>query len=149
MALEDLVLDAGGALGAQLAEARLAFADGRIEAGRDPGQVPDRLHLVERQLGLLGDLLVGGLAVEPRAQLADDAIHGPLALGDVGRDPNRPAGVVEAALDRLLDPQDGIGRELVAAPPIELLRGANQSQHRLLHEVLEAEARGPGSGVRT
>ena len=36
----------------------------------------------------------------------------------MGRDPNRPA--VQAALDRLLDPEHGVGGELVAATPIEL-----------------------------
>ena len=34
---------------------------GGVEAGGDAGQVADRHHLVERELRLVGDLLVGGL----------------------------------------------------------------------------------------
>src|SRR4051794_20410166 len=139
LALDDLLLEVGLALRPQLAEARLAIADGGVEAGRDPGQVADRLDLVERQLRLLGDLLVGGIAIRVGPQLRLDPVHGPLALGDVGRDTDRTTAVVEAALDRLLDPQHRVGREFVAAAPVELLGGADQPQHRLLDEVLAGE----------
>ena len=55
-------------------------------------------------------------------------------------DANRPAGVVQAALDRLLDPQNRVGGELVATPVIELLGSADQPEHRLLDQVLHGEA---------
>ena len=50
------------------------------------------------------------------------------------------AGVVQAALDGLLDPQDRVGRELVAAPAVELLRGPDEPEHRLLDQVLHCQA---------
>ena len=47
--------------------------------------------------------------------------------------------VLQAALDGLTDPQRAVGRELEATPPVELLDGADQSEHALLHEVLHRE----------
>src|SRR5439155_10350409 len=98
VALDDLILDAGDALGVELAEAGLAvLADRRVQAGGDPGEIPDRLDLVEGQLRLSGDLLLAGVSIEPRPELALHASNGPLPLRDVRGDPNRAAGVVKAA----------------------------------------------------
>jgi len=58
----------------------------------------------------------------------------------VRRDPDGTAGVVQAALDRLLDPKDRVGRELVATTPVELLRSADQAEHRLLDQVAHRQA---------
>src|SRR5262249_22372106 len=43
------------------------------------------------------------------------------------------------ALNGLTDPQRAVGRELEATPPVELLDGADQPEHALLHEVLHGE----------
>jgi hypothetical protein len=53
----------------------------------------------------------------------------------VHRDPDRARLVGDAALDRLADPERRVGRELVAAPPIELLGGADQPENALLDQV--------------
>jgi hypothetical protein len=123
----------------ELAECGVALADRGVEARRHAGEVANRHHLVERQLGLRRDLLVGGLAVEPSRQLGRDTVDRALALRDVGGDPDRPTAVVEPALDRLLDPQHRVGGELVAAPPVVLLGRPDQSEHRLLDEVAQVE----------
>src|SRR5207344_1083997 len=87
------------------------------------------------------NLLVGRLAVELAGELGGDPMDGPLSLSDMGRDPDRPAGVVQAALDRLTDPQRRVGGELVPAAPVELLGSPNQAQHGLLDQVLHREAK--------
>jgi hypothetical protein len=140
LALEHLLLEVGGALSDQLAERGVVLAHGLVEARGDPRQVADRHDVLERQLGLLRHLLVGGGAVQLGRELRGDPVHGALTLRDVRRDPHRAARVVQPALDRLLDPQHRVGGELVAASPVELLRRADQAQHRLLNEVAHVEA---------
>ena len=58
-----------------------------------------------------------------------------LALPEVNRDPDRPGAVVQRALDRLADPERGVGGELVALAPVELLGGADQPEDALLDQV--------------
>src|SRR5215208_6503245 len=141
LALVDFLLDALRALRSELAESRVpVVADRGVEARGDPGQVANGLDLIERKLGAIRDLLLGGLAVQARAELRLHAIHRALPLRDVRRDANRPPGVVQAALDRLLDPQNRVGGELVAAPVVELLGSANQPEHGLLDQVLHRQA---------
>src|SRR5439155_19130942 len=62
------------------------------------------------------------------------------ALDDVDREADRPRLVRNRALDRLTDPPVGIGRELVAAPPVELLDRAVQAERALLDLVEEGNA---------
>ena len=85
--------------------------------------------------GLPGDLLVGRRASEAHREIALRALDLALALPDVNRQPDRPALVREAALDRLADPEGRVGGELVALAPVELLRGADQAEDALLDEV--------------
>src|SRR4051794_11184158 len=54
-------------------------------------------------------------------------------------EPDRPAGVLEPALDRLTDPQRRVRREPEALAPVELLHGTDQPQHALLDEVAERQ----------
>ncbi len=46
---------------------------------------------------------------------------------------------LESTLDRLADPPRCVGRELVAAPPIELLHGLFEADHAVLHDVVTVE----------
>src|SRR5205807_10364111 len=107
----------------------------------DPAiQIAQLDYLVEWELGGLRDLLVGGLTGEPGVQLAFDLADLDLALGDVHWQPDRPAVVLQAALHRLADPERAVGRELEAATPVELLDGADQAEHSLLHQILHRQA---------
>src|SRR3954447_956693 len=93
------------------AELRVALvADRRLERYRQPAVGSDLLDPLRRDCRLridredLTDLGVGRLAAEGDRQLADhprDAVH---RLDHMDRDPDRPALVGEAALDRLADP---------------------------------------------
>ena len=51
------------------------------------------------------------------------------------------AGVGDAAGDRLADPPRGVGRELEALAPVELLDGVHQAEVALLDEVEQRQAR--------
>ena len=53
---------------------------------------------------------------------------------------DRPRLVGERAGDRLADPPGRVGRELVAAAPVELLDGADQAERALLDQVEERQA---------
>jgi len=57
-------------------------------------------------------------------------------VGDVGEGDL----LSEGAADRLLDPPDGVGGELVAAGGVEQVNGAQEADRALLHEVVEEEA---------
>src|SRR5262249_48109564 len=54
-----------------------------------------------------------------------------LALVDVGRNADRGRLVRDRALTRLADPPRRVRRELVAAPPVELLDRAVEADHAL------------------
>ena len=88
---------------------------------------------------MAGDLFVGGRAAELRVKLAARARDLALALADVHRDPDRTRPVGQPALDRLADPEGGVGRELVAAAPVELLRRADQPEDPLLDEIQQRQ----------
>ncbi len=66
-------------------------------------------------------------------------------VGDVGEGDLDGQGAAE----RLLDPPDGVGGELVAARGVEQVDGAQEADGALLHEVVEREATvlvAPGEG---
>src|SRR5215213_7276847 len=122
----DLLLGLGLLARHDVAERGLALlADRLVEARDGTGGVADLVNLRERDLGLLRDLLVGRRPAELRVQLALHPRDLALALADVHRDADRARLVRDAALDRLADPESGVGRELVAAAPVELLRRAD------------------------
>src|SRR5205823_7491879 len=75
------------------------------------------------------------IAPEAGGQLALRARDLALALADVDRQADGPPAVGEPALDRLPDPERRVGRELVAAAPVELLAGADQPEDPLLDQV--------------
>src|SRR5215210_1832486 len=70
--------------GDQVAEARVALCADRLVEARDrAGGGPYLLHVLQRELRLLGDLLVGRIALELRSQLAICARDLLLALDDM------------------------------------------------------------------
>src|SRR5215211_1119639 len=110
----------------QLAERRLALlADRSVEARHGARRSPHLLDLLGRQLGRAGDLLDRRIATQLGAQLALDARDLALPLADVDGDADGARAVREPALDGLPDPERGVGRELVALAPVELLGGAD------------------------
>src|SRR5439155_6069063 len=63
-----------------------------------------------------------------------------LALDDVNRHADRARVVRDRALHRLADPPSGVGGELVAAAPVELLDSAVEAERPLLDQVEERHA---------
>src|SRR5439155_1522751 len=63
-----------------------------------------------------------------------------LPLDDVHRHADRPRVVRDGALHRLADPPGRVGRELVAAAPVELLDRAVEAERSLLDEIEERNA---------
>jgi hypothetical protein len=61
-------------------------------------------------------------------------------LDDVHRHPDRPRLVRKRARDRLADPPGGVGGELEAATPVELLDGADQAEGAFLDQIEERES---------
>src|SRR3954447_20154094 len=73
-------------------------------------------------------------------ELALDAPDLAGALRDVDGKADRPAGVLEPALNRLSDPEGRVRREAEALAPVELLDRADEPQHPLLDQVTEGKA---------
>ena len=124
----------------QVAERGVALlADRAVEARDRARRLAHLLHLRERELGGLGDLLVARLAAVLGLELALDAGDLALALADVHRDPDRARLVREPALDRLAHPEGRVGGELVALAPVELLGRADEAEDALLDQVEQRE----------
>src|SRR5262249_36199243 len=131
----------------QLTELGVALvADRRLERDRQAAIRPDlldplrrdrRLRIDRQDLRGLGDRRLAAEAYRPLPGDAGDAVH---RLDHVDRDPDRPALVREATLDRLADPPRRVGRELEATLPLELVDAAHQPGVALLDEVQEAHA---------
>src|SRR5207302_225905 len=83
------------------------------------------VDVLDRQPGRLGELVLRRLAPELHLEPACGAPEFLLPLDDVDGDANRPRVVRDGALHRLADPPGGVGRELVAAAPVELLDGSS------------------------
>src|SRR6187200_1271106 len=88
----------------QVAVERLAVADGRLEAHRLFDELQQILHLLDRQLGRLGELGDRRLAVELLRQHPARAHQAAHLVGHVHREADDPALVGERARDRLADP---------------------------------------------
>src|SRR5439155_23102096 len=109
------VAEEGAALAVALRAGGLIQRDGRL------GGVERLIDLPQAEARTLGQLLPGRLALEPGLQLVADTreLHPPLV--DVGRDADRRRLVRDRALACLTDPPGRVRRELVPAPPVELL----------------------------
>ena len=122
----------------EVAEDRVVgLADGLVEAGGGARGSSDLDRLLEREGGLLRDLLERRLAAELRPQRPLGAVHLLEPLDDVHRHPDRPGLVRECTCDRLADPPGGVRGELEAAPPVELLDRTDQPERSLLDQVEE------------
>src|SRR5262245_16735147 len=125
----------------EVAEDRvLLLADGLVERCRRAGGGLHFERLLEREARFLRDLLERRLASELRPQRPFRAIHLLQPLDDVDRHPDRAGLVRQRACDRLSNPPRRVRRELVAAPPVELLDSADQPERALLDQVQERQA---------
>ena len=125
----------------QVAQRRVAILADRLVERHDRAiRLADLDHVLQRQVCRRGDLLVRRLVAKLRGQLALDAadLAGPLRHVDGQAD--GAARVLEAALDRLTDPQRRVRGEAEALAPVELLDRADEAQHPLLDQVAEGEA---------
>src|SRR5512133_17656 len=126
--------------GEQVAERGIALrADRPVEARDRARGLPHFSELLQRELRLLGDLLVGRLPPELRGERPLRASDFLLAVGDVHRDPDGPRLVGHPALNGLADPPGRVRRELEAAAPVELLHRADQADDSLLDQVEQRE----------
>src|SRR5918996_3158150 len=128
-----LVLDEVAQLGVILLADRLLQGDGQL---RDPQDV---LHLARRPLELQRDLLRRRLAAELLHQLALHVHDLVQLLHHVHRDADRARLVGDGAGHGLADPPGRVGRELVAAPIVELLDGTDQPEGSLLDQIEEGK----------
>ena len=116
------------------------FADGRLE--RD-GLLRDLHHLADLRHGNvhpLRDFFRGGLAAQflhERARRPDQLVD---RLDHVHRDPDGARLVGNRAGDGLADPPRRVGRELVAAPVLELVDRLHQADVAFLDQVEELQA---------
>src|SRR5437660_250709 len=96
--------------------------------------------LAHGRLELTRNLVRPRLAAELLDELALDVNDLVELLDHVDRDPDRPPLVRDCTGDRLADPPRGVRRELVAAPVVELLDGADETHRSLLDEIDERES---------
>ncbi len=113
---------------------------GRLEADRLLGDLEDLPHLLHRHVHLGRDLLGGRLAPELLDELPGGADELVDRLDHVHRDADGAGLVGDGAGDRLADPPGGVGRELVAAPVLELVDRLHEADVPLLDQVEELEA---------
>src|SRR5919108_437069 len=111
-----------------------------VQARRRVVDRPDLLDLLDVHAGDRGDLVQLGLALELHGELVADATDLAGLRRDVRGKADGTGGVVEAALDRLTDPQRGVGGEAEALAPVELLRRTDQPEHALLNEIVQRQA---------
>ena len=127
-------------IGKKVRERRLALvADGLFKRDRRTSSLAHIEDLVQRQLGLFGDLLIRGLTTETQHQGALCTIDLLETLNDVHREADRATLIGECTRHCLSDPPRGVRRELEVAAPVELLDGTDQAENALLDEIEEAE----------
>src|SRR5829696_4471324 len=129
-----LVLDEVAQLGL------LLVADRLLEGDRLLRHAQDVADLARRALELDGDLLRQRLAAELLDELALDVHDLVELLHHVDGDADRAALVRDRPRHRLADLPGRVGRELVAAPVVELLHRADEAERALLDQVQEREA---------
>src|SRR3954463_9268982 len=132
------------AVGEQVAQLALVVrADRLVQRHRGLGCAGGLVDVLNREAGCLRQFVLRRLATELDLEPAGRPRQLLLALDDVHRNANRAGVVRHGALYRLADPPGCIRRELVAAPPVELLDGTVQAERALLDEVQEGDAEAP------
>src|SRR5919112_153534 len=130
----------GVRVGEQVAELALAVgADRLVQRDGRLDRAEGLLDVAQLETGRLRELLARRLLAARSLEtlLRPVELHAPLV--DVRRDANRRGLVRDRALAGLADPPGGVGRELEALAPVELLDGAVQSDHALLDQVAELQ----------
>ena len=138
----DLLGGLGPLAGEQVAEGGLAvLADRLIEAGQRRGSA--RAARATSSTGSFASAAISS-SVGSRPSLVLSSLSTLRTL--VWRcatwtgSADRPAVVLQPALERLADPKCPVCRELEATAPVELLDRPDQAEHALLDEVLHREA---------
>src|SRR5262245_58451478 len=117
----------------------LVVTERRFEGDRLARHLHHPANLVRGQLHATADLLRTGLAAELLHQLALYAHELVDGLDHVHRDADGAGLIGDGAGDGLTDPPRRVGRELVSAPPLELVDGAHEPDVALLDEVEELQ----------
>src|SRR5439155_23009480 len=94
-----------------------------------------------RHVDLDGQLGEGGGTPELELEAGPGLLEPGQRVAGVDGEADRTAGVGDAPRDGLTDPPRGVGRELEALPPVELLDGVHQAEVALLDQVEEGETR--------
>src|SRR5262245_7593486 len=127
----------------EVLEALLGARDRRLERDRLPREQVEDLERARVGAELGGELRGRRLAPELARQLGAHALAALEPVVDVRRQPDRARVILDRAHERLADPPDRVGRELEAAPVVELLDRADQAQVALLDQVREGESEVP------
>src|SRR5262249_60689913 len=131
----------GLAVGEEIAELALVVRASSLVQRHGPVRCTERLvDMLDRQTCRLGQLLLCRLATELDLEPAGGARQLLLPLDHMHRYADRPRVVRHGALHRLADPPGRVGRELVAAAPVELLDRAVETERALLDQVQERNA---------
>src|SRR5919197_2021895 len=131
----------GLAVGEEVAELALVVgADGLVQRDGRLGGAKRLVDVLDRQAGRLRELGLRRLAPELDLEPARRARELLLPLDDVHGHADRARVVRHRTLHRLADPPGRVGRELVAAPPVELLDRAVQPERALLDQIEERHA---------
>src|SRR5581483_8526153 len=131
----------GLAVREQIAELALVVgADRLIERDGCMRRAERLVDVLHRQPGRLGELVLRRLAAELDLEPPRCTRQLLLPLDDVHRNADGARMVRDRALHRLADPPRRVRRELVAAPPVELLDRAVEPERALLDEVEERNA---------
>ncbi len=110
-------------------------ADGLVERDRVDGVTEHLDDLVERQLGLAGQLGQRRRAAERALELGAHLEQRGEHVAGVHGQTDDASRVGDAALDRLADPPGGVRRELEALAPVELVDRVDEAEVALLHDV--------------
>ena len=125
-----------------VAELGVAVLAQRLRQRQRLGREAQRLgDLVLGHLDLGGELGERGRAAELELQARPGLLEPGERVAGVDREPDGATGVGDAAGDGLADPPGGVGGELEALAPVELLDRVHQAEVALLDEVEERQAR--------
>ena len=124
----------------EVAQGGVVFPDGLEDRNRLGCDLAGLGDLLSGQAGLLGELVVGGLAAETLGEVGLSRLHLVDGVHHVDRDPDGAALVGNRPRDRLANPPGGICGELEALAVLELLHCADEPEIAFLDEVEEREA---------